>query len=155
MFGNILGKKEDAPEQNEKALITQRVSSMNLTEMRSYVNNKIDEFKITEDGLIEVLKKLTTPDEKSSKMYVKLDDMDSKKKKAFDLLLIIAKNRHISLEVIEQMQVFIEVYDELIKKYDIDYKDIYSSRFKDSVELAIDNVSKQAEFHRKRDVLGE
>ncbi len=152
MFGKILGKKKENTGVDNIAL---KVSKMNLTEMRSYVNNRLDDFEITPDGLIEVMKKLTTIDEKNSKRYLQIDDMDTKKKKGFDLVLIIASSKYISVEVIELLQEFIKVYEELIAKYDIDFKEIYASRFLDAIELAIDNVNKQTEFQRKQKVLGK
>jgi len=152
MFGSILGKKKENTGVDDIAL---KVSKMNLTEMRSYVNNRLDDFEITPDGLIEVIKKLTAIDEKNSKTYLQIDDMDSKKKKGFDLVLIIANSKYISVEVIEFLQEFIKVYEELITKYDIDFKEIYASRFLDVIELAIDNVNKQTEFQRKQKVLGK
>jgi len=152
MFGKILGKKKENTGVDNIAL---KVSKMNLTEMRSYVNNRLDDFEITPDGLIEVMKKLTTIDEKNSKRYLQIDDMDTKKKKGFDLVLIIASSKYISVEVIELLQEFIKVYEELIAKYDIDFKEIYASRFLDAIELAINNVNKQTEFQRKQKVLGK
>ena len=152
MFGKILGKKKENTGVDNIAL---KVSKMNLTEMRSYVNNRLDDFEITPDGLIEVMKKLTTIDEKNSKRYLQIDDMDTKKKKGFDLVLLIASSKYISVEVIELLQEFIKVYEELIAKYDIDFKEIYASRFLDAIELAIDNVNKQTEFQRKQKVLGK
>ncbi len=154
MFGSFLGKKKDTPRDKNSSDITLKVSKMNLTEMRSYVNNKIIDFEISEDGLIAVMKKLTVSDEKSSKTYLQIDDMDSKKKKGFDLVLIIANNRYISVESVELMQNFIEVYEELISKFDQDYKEIYSSRLTDAITLAIKNVNIQSELKRKEKVLG-
>ena len=152
MFGSILGKKKENTPVDDVAL---KVSKMNLTEMRSYVNNKLDNFEITPDGLIEVMRRLTSMDENNSKTYLQIDDMDSKKKKGFDLVLMIAISKHISVEVIELLQEFIKVYEELIAKYDVEFKEIYASRFLDAIELAIGNVNKQTEFQRKQKVLGK
>ena len=152
MFGSILGKKKNNISVDD---ITLKVSKMNLTEMRSYVNNRLSDFKITPDGLAEIMRKLTEVDEKNSMTYLLLDDMDSKKKKAFDLALIIASSKHISVEVIEMLQEFIKIYEELITKYDLDFKEIYASRFLDAIELAIDNVNMQTELQRKQNILGK
>jgi len=151
MFGSILGKKKENTGVDNIAL---KVSKMNLTEMRSYVNNRLDDFEITPDGLSEVMRKLTVMDDKNSKTYLQIGDMDSKKKKGFDLVLIIASSKHIGVEAIELLQEFIKVYEELISKYDLDFKEIYASRFLDAIELAINNVNKQTEFQRKQKVLG-
>ncbi len=154
MFGNILGKKKDNIDVNKNAEIAFKVSKMNLTEMRSYVNNRVNDFEITQNGLIEVMKKLTMTDVKTSKTYLQIDDMDSKKKKGFDLVLIIAKNRFICVEIVELLQKFIEVYEELIAKYDLDFKEIYASRFTDAIEQSIESVNKHSELQRKSNVLG-
>ena len=152
MFGNILGKSKDNIVVDDSADIALKVSKMNLTEMRSYVNNKIDDFEITQAGLIEVMKKLTAADEKT---YLQIDDMDSKKKKGFDLVLMIANSKQISVKTVELLQEFTVVYKDLIAKYDTDYKEIYESRFTDALEQSINNVNKLSEFDRKREVLGE
>lgn len=80
--------------------------------------------------------------------------MDSKKKKGFELVLLVAKNIHMSADIVEQLQEFIVVYEELIHKYDTENKDIYISRFNDAISLAINNVNKQSELGRKANVLG-
>ncbi len=151
MFGNILGKKKEDVGIDDNADIALKVSKMNLTEMRSYVNNKINDFEITQSGLVEVMKKLTAADETT---YLQIDDMDSKKKKGFDLVLMIANSKHISAEAIELLQEFIVVYHDLILKYDTEYKEIYASRFSDALEKSIDNVNKYSELQRKSNVLG-
>ena len=46
MFGNILGKKKDNTNVDENANIALKVSKMNLTEMRSYINNKLNNFEM-------------------------------------------------------------------------------------------------------------
>lgn len=152
MFGSLLGKNKDNIVVDDNADIALKISKMNLTEMRSYVNNKIDDFETTQAGLVEVMKKLTVTDEKT---YLKIDDMDSKKKKGFDLVLMIANSKQISVETVELLQEFTVVYKDLIAKYDTDYKEIYESRFTDALEQSINNVNKLSEFDRKREVLGE
>ncbi len=154
MFGNFLGKKKENTAVDKNVHILEKVSKMNLTEMRSYVNNKVIDFEISEAGLCAVMKKLTVANEATSKTYLQIDDMDSKKKKGFDLVLMIANNKHISVEVVELMQSFIGVYEDLIGKFDKDYKEIYSSRFTDAISLAIKNVNIQSELQRKEKVLG-
>ncbi len=155
MFGNILGKKKDKIETNENTEIALKVSKMNLTEMRGYVNNRLNDFEITQDGLVEVMKKLTAPNEKTSKTYLQMDDMDSKKKKGFDLVVMIANSIHISVEVVEMLQKFILTYNDLIVKYDRDNKEIYASRLSDALAQSINNVNRYSELQRKSNVLGE
>jgi Ni,Fe-hydrogenase III component G len=156
MFGNILGKKKQISQEDtqNKELIA-KISKMNLTEMRSYIKNNIDDFEVSEEGLIAILKKLTTEDEKTKKYYLKSDDMDSKKKKAFDLVILMAQSKRINFEVVELMQRFIETYNEIITQYDRDHKEIYASRFVDAINLALENINKKAILQNKMNLLGE
>ena len=157
MFDSLFGKNKDTDKESEDDLaqIVDRVSKMNLSEMRSYVNNKVTNLAISEDGILEVMKKLTNIDEKNSKRYLQADDMDSKKKKGFDLVILICKNIHMNVEIVELLQEFTAVYEDLINAYDSEHKEIYTSRFTDSIGLAIDNVNKHSELNRKTNVLGE
>ena len=54
MFGKILGREKNRSNSNE---LVHKISKMNLPEMRSYVNNKAFNLEISEEGLVEVLKK--------------------------------------------------------------------------------------------------
>lgn len=154
MFGNILGNSKDKELENDNSLMINKVAKMNLTEMRSFVNNKVIDLGVSQEGLVEVMKRLTVINKTSSKYYIVTDDMDSKKKKGFELVLLVAKNIHMSADIVEQLQEFIVVYEELIHKYDTENKDIYISRFNDAISLAINNVNKQSELGRKANVLG-
>ncbi|MBU0720037.1 hypothetical protein KJ877_01705 [bacterium] len=149
MFSNILGKKKDAS--SDKNLI-EKVSKMNLTDMRLFVNNKNE---ITEEGLIEVLNRLIDKNEKTSKRYIEADDMDSKIKKSFDLLINIASNKKITVVAVEKIQEFIEVYSEIIRGFDEKNKQIYGSKLKEALEKAIGNIEGISEFKRKMNLLGE
>ena len=155
MFGSILGRKKEeiSTEDKEHQELVEKISKMNLTEMRSYINNKIKDFEVSEDGLNEVLSKLITPDAKTNNYYIKADDMDSKKKKAFDLVLSAAKNKKVNVVTVELMQKFMDVYKEIIANYDKEHKEIYESRFKDAIELALMNLTQKSELKNKMDVL--
>jgi len=153
MLGKVFKKEKKEKSSNEE--IANRVSKMNITEMRTYVNNKIKDFEICSDGLVEVLKRLVHEDKNTSKRYLQIDDMDTKKKKAFDLINIIARSKKISMPAVELIQEFTVVYEDIINKYDKDYKEIYSSRFKDSINKSIEIMGEIAMFERKRGVLGE
>ncbi len=157
MFGNILGrKKEDITEEDaEHVALVEKISKMNLTEMRSYINGKIEDFKVSEDGLIELMNRLIIQDKKTKEYYIKSDDMDSKKKKAFDLVLLIAKNKKISLVAIEQIQKFVLLYKNIITLYDKENKDIYASRFVDAIKFALASIAEKAALKNKMDLLGE
>ena len=157
MFGNFFDKKKDNAneEAKEHLVIVDKISKMNLTELRDYVNNKLKSFEITEDGLRESMKKLVLPDEKTGKRYLLMDDMDSKKKKAFDLVLLVGKSKKITIETVELIQDFTFEYEELINQYDEDFKEIYSSRLKDIISHALANMHQLTEFKNKMSVLGE
>jgi len=157
MFKSILGrKKDDKNEENavDTALV-EKISKMNLTEMRSYIKNNIQDFDVSEDGLNEVLRRLIREDEKSKKYYLKADDMDSKKKKAFDLIIAIAQNKKINLVTVELIQKFVTLYSDIIEQYDREHKEIYDSRFVDAVNFALANINKKVALQKKMDILGE
>jgi hypothetical protein len=128
---------------------------MKLTDMRAYINNKIPDFEVDEDGLIEVLRRLTTRNSKTSKRYIEIDDMDSKIKKGFDLVISIASHAKITVVAVELIQEFITLYDDVITKFDRDNKQIYESKLKDALQRAINNISEMADLKRKMNVLGE
>jgi len=157
MFGKILGKKKSEVSSQDKAHneMVERVSKMTLTDMRAYVKNKILDFEVDEDGLVEVLRRLTTRNSETNKRYIEIDDMDSKKKKGFDLIISIASHSKITVVAVELIQEFILLYEDVIKKFDRDNKQIYESKLKDALSKAIGNISEMAELKRKMTVLGE
>ncbi len=153
MFGSILGKKKESSEKENRELID-KIAKMNLTEMRQYVNNKLGDLEVSEDGLNAILKKLIEKDAKTG-FYLKKDDMDSKKKKAFDLVLSMAQNRKINVLTVEYIQKFAETYIDLIRAYDKEYKEIYESRFQNIIDVALANIAKRLKLKNKMDVLQE
>ena len=157
MFSKILGrKKEDISEEDaDHAALVEKISKMNLTEMRSYIKNNIQDFEVSEDGLSEVMHRLTTEDKNTKLYYLKSDDMDSKKKKAFDLVLTVAQNKKINLVTIELIQKFTEIYRDMIDAYDKEHKEIYDSRFNDAIKLALANIDEKAALKNKMHILGE
>jgi hypothetical protein len=157
MFNKIFGKNSSKEEKIETkdALLLQRLPSMNLTEMRLYVKNNIQEMESTESGLLEVLKRLTLKDETSLKRYIESDDMDSKIKKAFDLVIVIAEHKKITLDAVELIQEFINVYQEIILNFDRENKQIYESKLRTALEKSIEGVNQRTALQRKMDVLGE
>jgi len=158
MFGKILGKKKkehSSEDEKLKAELKSKISKMNLTEMRSYVNNKLTSLPLCEDGLSAVIEKLAQPNEETKAMYLQLDDMDTKKRKAFELILLISKSQKITFKTVDLIQKFIETNAAVITKYDKEHKEIYSSRFSDAVELSLKNISEIAGLKVKMDILGE
>ena len=157
MFGGIFKTKEKIKNAHvhSHSEIANKVSKMNLTEMRTYVNNKLANDEITEDGLHEVMKKLITPHETTMQLYIQIDDMDQKKKKAFDLIFLISQSKKITIQTVELMEKFTELYEDIIKKFDQDYKEIYESKLNDAVELSLSNLNEVTELQRKMNILGE
>lgn len=156
MFSKILGRKKEDIGHSDRAHneMVHKISQMNLTDMRSYIMDKVSGFKSTEDGLIEIMRRLNTLDEKG-KRHIEMDDMDTKKKKGFDLVIAIASHRRVTVVAIEMISEFLNIYHDILKKYDTDHKEIYESRIKDAVAKAVFNIGEAAELKRKMDILGE
>ena len=157
MFSKILGKKKEttSKEDQEKAQLLEKISQMNITEMKAYVNNKIETFPIDEDGLTAVIERLIAINEKTKLYYIKVDDTDSKKKKAFDLVLLASKSKKITFTTVEKIQEFLEIYKDIILEFDTQYKEIYGSRFNDAITLALSNIAIITELKNKMNLLGE
>lgn len=157
MLLKILGKnsEKDLEENSKNKELIQKISKMNLTDMRNYAKNKILDFEPTQDGVEEILKKLTSVNETTNKRYIEIDDMDSKIKKAFDLILILLEFKEIGVVTVELTQKFVEVYDDIISKYDHDHKEIYASRFKDKMISCADNITLKTELINQMKVVNE
>jgi len=155
MFENILGKIKTASSSDNKEQkdLVEKISKMNLSDMKTYVNDRISDFPISEDGLNEVLRKLLNVNENTSKRYIEIDDMDSKIKKGFDLILSILKNKKVTIVTIELVNKLLENSKDIIEKYDKDNQDIYSSRFKTAINTAIENVNKKLDLKIKMDLM--
>ena len=148
MFESLLGKKE------QNSSLENKIYRMNLTEMRSYIKNNMTNIESSSDGLSLVMDKLITKNERTSKRYIQADDMDSKIKKAFELVLAIAIHKKITVHIVEQLQEFLAVYKDMIVKYDQENKDIYISRFKKALKQSIENIHSMSNLERKMNVLG-
>ena len=157
MLKSILGRKKEEISEADSAhaLLVEKISKMNLTEMRSYVKNKMKEYKVSEDGLNEVMHRLIKKDKKSKKYYLQVDDMDSKKKKAFDLVITIAQNKRTTLVTIELIQKFTQIYKNIIEKYDREHKEIYVARFSDAINTALVNISQKVALKKKLNLIGD
>ncbi len=154
MFGKLLGKnKEETKENDQHSVIVEKVSKMNLTDMKMYVNNKLTDFKICEDGVNEVMRKLISKDAKE-KRFIESDAMDSKIKKAFDLVILIGTTKYLTVVTLELIQNFSNLYKDIILKFDKDNMQIYESKLKDSLTNAIAIVQTMSEMQKKMKVLG-
>lgn len=154
MFGKLFNTKAASKDKNHQYIVD-KISNMNLSKMRSYVRNSIKDFEISEDGLQELMKKLITKDEKTKKYYINSDDMDTKKKKAFELIMLIANSKKLNIVIVEDIQKFVEIYKDIILAYDKELKEIYFSRLEDAIALAISNLDKINTLQKKMKVLGE
>jgi len=155
MFTKMFGKKEEGKEKHIDSQLREKMSKMNLSEMRSYVKNSIKDFEVSSEGINEVMKKLTSLDEKTQTYYIKNDDMDVKKKKAFDLVIAILTSKQIDMQTIELAQSFLENYKELIEDFDTRNKQIYASKLRDALDAAIDTINQYANLQQKMNVLGK
>jgi len=157
MFGNLLRKKETQHDKMDASLqeLVTKIDKMNLTEMRSLVNNKIKDLEVSTDALNLILEKLIKKEKESDKHYINSDDMDSKKKKAFDLVLTVMSNKKINIQSVELTQKFLEVYQELINEYDREHKEIYLSRLKDAIANAVVMIGIVSDMTNKMNVLSE
>ena len=153
MFSNILGKISGNDSSQNKELI-EKISKMNLVDMKTYINNRIPEFFVDEDGLSEIMRKLIRVDANTDKRYIEINSIDSKIKKCFDLVLTILINKKITITTIELVNEFVETYKDIIEKYDKENKQIYSSKFQNAINLAINDISKMADLKRKMEVVG-
>ncbi len=155
MFSKILGKKKEDKEDITKELreAISKVQNMNLTEMRSYVNNKISSFEVSTYGLLAVMEKLTLENKTTKKLYLEESDSDVKKKKAFDLVLLLAKSTKINLKVVDMIEYFTKVYAPIIAEFDKENKEIYASRFKDMHVQALGALAVLVDDMDKEDVL--
>jgi len=152
MLNKLLGKNKKDSNDSE---ITQKVSKMDLNDMRIYVNNKLTDFKICEDGLVEVMRRLNSQHGKPPKRFIEDDSMDTKIKKAFDLVILVASSKKITVAAVELIQEFIEIYAEMIKKFDSDNKQTYESKLKRSMDNAIVTVAGMSAYKEKMAFLGD
>ncbi len=155
MLGKLISKiknKEESPDKKHLELVD-KISKMNLVDMRAYVKNSMQGFETSEEGLVEVLKKLTEVNSTNSKRYIELDDMDDKIRKAFELILLISVDKRMTIDALELIQEFTKIYSDVILQYDTKHKQIYASRLKDAIEQGILAITKKANFETKQKVL--
>lgn len=146
MLSKILGKKKD---KNASQDIEYKIAKMNLTEMKAYLNNKHPEDKIDQEGVIALMNRLISQDKKTSNYYIQESDLDAKIKKAFDLVISISASKKVTVVAVELIREFMDTYSDLIKKYDTENKDIYSSRFNDALSNASGRIHTIADINNK------
>jgi len=148
MLSKLLGKlkNENAEVDEDKKELIKVIQKMNLTDMRHYVNNKNTKYTVSEFGLGEILHKLIIKDKNTDKRYINEGDENSKIKKCFDIVLSISTNQAMTANTVELIIEFKDTFEDIIKKYDHDNKDIYSSRFSDAIANAINNATYKAKL---------
>ncbi|WP_418640838.1 hypothetical protein [Sulfurimonas sp. ST-27] len=149
----MFGKKNQDKLANSQ--LVEKIAKMNLTEMRSYIKNNMKDLTLSVEGANEVMKKLISFDEKTQAYFIKNDDMDIKKKKAFELFIAVLTNKHINMKTIESAQKFLEIYKELINDYDTRNKQIYSSKLVETLKSAINTINQYSKLQNKMNILGK
>jgi hypothetical protein len=143
MFSKILKKfKANDKIDNEELILA--IRKMNITEMRHYVTNRSE---VSEDGLIEILNRLIVDHE--GRYYLDENDEKSKLKNCFDLIILILRNSKTTSNVIDLAVEFIDVFEHIIKKYDRENRDIYASKFLNSIANALTAVKRRKDMERE------
>jgi len=154
MLKKLLGKKKDDSESSNSELI-EKISKMNLTEMRAYVRDKVVALPLSEEGLYEVMKKLVEENPTTKHRYLQNDDMDTKKKKAFDLVVYVSTSKRLTIATVELIQKFIEAYEDIITDYDKRNKDIYKARLEEAIAKGIGVMESISKMRKRMNILGE
>ena len=157
MLSKILGSKGSTTSEEDSLHdeLVQKISKMNLTEMRSYVKNNILDLPVSEYGIIEVMNRLTLENEESSQRYIKADDMDSKKKKAMDLVISILEHKMLTIKAIEKTKNFVDIYAQIIVDYDQDNKQIYYSKLKNTIINSISRIEAKMDITSRIDFINK
>ena len=148
MLGKIFGKKS----KEEIDPLKERISQMNLTELTLYAKEKIEGLEFSEEGLIEVLKRLISKIN-DERYFLDGSDDDSKLKKGFDLVLLCAKSNKVTIKGMELIAEFVKRYEHLIKVYDKKHKEIYHDRLLKAIETATQIVEMKVALQNKMSVL--
>jgi len=153
MLSKLFGKRGDSAEDDSdfKAL-KEKISQMNLSELRLYAKGKLDGFEVSEEGLVLVLERLLVPINEK-RLFLDADDDDTKLKKAFDLVISIARENRVSMKVVELIAKFIQTYEKLIKAFDQKHKEIYEDRLKKAVDNAMEIVEAKMALQNKMNML--
>jgi hypothetical protein len=152
LFGKSKTENTEAEVDNKELI--QAIQKMNLTDMRNYINNKKADFIVNEVGLAEILLKLMNEDKNTKKRYISERDDNSKIKRCFDIVLSILENNKTTSDIVELVIEFKNTFEDIIKKYDHENKEIYSSRFSDAIANAINNVTYKVKLQTQLKVVG-
>jgi hypothetical protein len=151
MFSNILKKLKTEDKKGGNKELVSLIQKMNLTEMRNYVNDKTVGFNVSEEGLIAILNKLMFKNK--GRYYINEDDNNTKIRKSFELVLFILTNKKATHNVVELVVEFVDIFRDLIEKYDKDNKDIYSSKFINTIAKAVAKIDYKTNEETKIDIV--
>ena len=158
MFKKLLGRDKetelDNNNKNNKELV-EFISTIGLAEMRSLLLGQIEKFKVDEETIVEILKRLTYQDEKTNKRFIESSDDDSKLKKTFEMVITIGNSKKMSVEAVELIEKFINMYKDLIEGYDKRNKQIYMHKLTKAIELSIAMVEQISSYINKMAVINE
>jgi uncharacterized protein YejL (UPF0352 family) len=93
-------------------------------------------------------------DKNTKKRYINERDDKSKIKRCFDIVLSILENHKTTSDIVELVIEFKNIFEDIIKKYDHENKEIYSSRFSDAIANAINNVTYKVKLETQLKVVG-
>ncbi len=99
------------------------------------------------------MKRLISVNEKTSKRFIEMDAMDTKVKKAFDLVILVAKSKKITVVVVELIQEFMNLYRDVIEKFDTNNKQTYDSKLKKCISNGVLMVGRKSVIKEKMDYL--
>jgi len=152
MISKIFGKKGKKGNESALSEIEQKVSQMKLSDMVLYIKGKNPALELSEEGLIAVLERLQSKINEKRYFLDKEDD-DSKIKKAFDLVLLIAKNKKVTVKAVELIASFLKTYEHLIYEYDKKHKEIYQERLTKSIDEATVIIEAKVALQNKMNML--
>ena len=147
--------KKDGKKVNNTNDLVSKIQKMNLTDIRAYLNNNIKDFHVTQEGLVAVMRLLTSVHEESNRRFIERDDTDIKIKKAFDIVIGVAKHKKLTVEAVEEIQTFIQMYEDLITNYDTQNKQIYREKLTKACNNGIEMINKRLDVTHKMSVLGK
>ncbi|MBU0632905.1 hypothetical protein KKA17_09680 [bacterium] len=153
MFTKLLGKDKAASAENVNDQLVEYISKIGITEMRSLLLGQIDRFKVDENTIVEILRRLTYQD--GDKRFLESSDNDIKLKKAFDVVITAANSKKMSVEAVELIEKFINMYKDLIEAYDTRNKQIYMHKLTKAIELSIAMVEQISSYINKMAVIND
>lgn len=155
MLKKLLGKDKESISKNDTKQLAEYISKAGLTELRSLLLGQVTRFKVDEDTVIEVLKKLTSEDENTKKRFLEKEDNDIKLKKAFETVITAAKSKEVSVEAVELIEKFMTMYKDLIEDYDVRNKQVYKYKLAKAAENSLSFIEQILNYLNKLSVINK